>query len=125
GRDRRAEERTEREALRRQRLERGGSLADGATPLPCALPARGAGRKASLPPVHAVLRRVSGGALQHRLLRAAHAPHRAGDRLPGRRARHLLLGSPPLPEPRRAGDAAAKPRALPAANAAAEPGGEG
>ena len=87
----------------RQRLERRRARADGAHALPRAVPVLRRGRPAVLPAVPAQRRHLPRRAVQHRLLRAAHAHDGAAVR-PRRRRVHLdRRRLPPVRQPPRAG----------------------
>ena len=79
----------------------------------------------SLPALPAQRRHLPRRAVQHRLLRAAHADDGAGHRPEARRLRPHLRRRAPVPEPPRPGARAAHPRAAPAADDDTESGGEG
>ena len=82
-------------------------------------------RQAQLPALPALGRRVSGRALQHCLLRPAHAHAGPGSRAGPRRVHLDRRRHPPLPQPPGPGPRAAHPRPAPAAAAAPEPGRDG
>ena len=69
-----------------------------------------------LPALPALGRHLPRRAVQHRLLRPAHDDGRAAHRPAGRPLRAHARRRPPVLEPRRAGDPAADPLALPAAD---------
>ena len=98
-------------AAHRLRLERRRHPADGAGAVPHDVPVLRRGRTALLPALPALGRRLPRRAVQHRLVRPAHAHGRPGDRARGRRLRAHARRRPPLHQPPRPGPAAADPRA--------------
>src|SRR5262249_18371493 len=81
-------------------------------------------RPSLLSALSALGRRLPRPAVQHRLLCAAHAHGRAGDRLQAGRVRAHVRRRPPLSQSPRAGAAAAVAPAAPAAAHAAQSGGD-
>ena len=95
----------------RHRLESGRRRQDGAAAVPLPVPVLCRGRPAVVPALSALGRRVSRRAVQHRLLRAAHADGGAGDRLQAGRVHPHLRRRASLSEPPGAGAAAIVARA--------------
>ena len=108
----------------RHRLEPGRHRQDGAAAVPLPVPVLRRGRRAVLPALSALGRRLPRRAVQHRLLRAADVDGGAGDRAQARRVRPHARRRASLPQSSRAGAAAALARAAPAAAHAAQSGGD-
>ena len=106
----------------RERLERHRPAQNGPPPLPPPLPVlRPRGRPPFLPDVPAERRPLPGRPVQHRQLRPAHDDGGAGDGPQTGAFRPHVRRRAPLPEPRRAGEAAAGARTPTAPDDEAQP----